>query len=248
MMNEKEIYEFFHSIRDDYNAEESRYISYHIKRYTYLLQMVDDLIKRIISEYPERKINILVIGPSFELEMLRKMYPQYRIISLGFTHRIMNNDVNLHCEYDLNNIASTPINEGFDNNDIIILSEVIEHLYVSPLLLLKTVSDWINSNGYLIIQTPNALALNKRLGFLFGNYPLQIEGGKNADAGHYHEFTSEELTLLAEKAGYTVQNCEILNYFTRNNKLNNIYNVICNILPNNLRDGIQICLRYPSEK
>lgn len=70
--------------------------------------------------------------------------------------------------------------------DVIIASEVIEHLF-HPELLLKKLKLLLNPGGKIIITTPNFLFWKNRLKMFFGNFKYQNSG--LLDFGHIRFFT-----------------------------------------------------------
>lgn len=58
----------------------------------------------------------------------------------------------------------------FEDNyfDYVILAEVIEHFWCSPLFCLKEIKRVLKKDGILIVTTPNVVNLTNRLKFLFG--------------------------------------------------------------------------------
>ena len=97
--------------------------------------------------------------------------------------------------------------------DLIICSEVMEHLIVSPLIYLEKFRRVLKKNGRLLITTPNAAGLHKRIPLMLGRssyFPLtELYNTKPGDGSVYHrhnrEFTIDELCEVVEKAGFTVQ-------------------------------------------
>ncbi|MFA4872192.1 MAG: radical SAM protein [Patescibacteria group bacterium] len=88
--------------------------------------------------------------------------------------------------------------------DLIIMAEVLEHLFDQPGFLdkLKTI---LKPDGEIIISTPNFLLWNNRIRMLFGQY-----GEKEYfyDYGHIHLLSYDGLKKLISRAGYeiTVEN------------------------------------------
>jgi SAM-dependent methyltransferase len=64
----------------------------------------------------------------------------------------------------------------FENNsfDLIILGEVIEHLY-DPDIILQECSRILKPNGVLLITTPNLLSWYNRILMVFGYYPMNLD-------------------------------------------------------------------------
>jgi 2-polyprenyl-3-methyl-5-hydroxy-6-metoxy-1,4-benzoquinol methylase len=97
----------------------------------------------------------------------------------------------LHKAYQLNiETDKFPYLEKFD---LIILSEVIEHLF-QPQLTLKRIIKLLKPNGLLLITTPNFLYWGNRILFLKGNFSYSNQG--IFDESHLHFFTDKSLKKI----------------------------------------------------
>jgi len=88
--------------------------------------------------------------------------------------------------------------------DIVIASEVIEHLYDTDYFLqqLKRIT---KDDGYLLLSTPNLASLKNRIRLLFGRYPQYSEFrlGKN-QSGHIRNYTVNTLKLQLEENNWQI--------------------------------------------
>jgi 2-polyprenyl-3-methyl-5-hydroxy-6-metoxy-1,4-benzoquinol methylase len=79
--------------------------------------------------------------------------------------------------------------------DVIVASEVIEHVLDTDFFI-KEIKRVLRPNGYLILTTPNAASLGRRIYLLLGKNPyFEASFGfpKNADAGHIRFFVKDLL-------------------------------------------------------
>src|SRR5690606_13095782 len=127
--------------------------------------------------------------------------------------------------------------------DLVVCCEVIEHLYTSPVKLLNNFYQSLNPNGYLIIQTPNAVSLRKRLSLLSGNNPYNVPRENLKNPGHFREYTAKELKEMAIGIGFNVEYLMIDEYFEYPSMASKLYRTLKNIIPPNLRSGITIILK-----
>jgi 2-polyprenyl-3-methyl-5-hydroxy-6-metoxy-1,4-benzoquinol methylase len=217
----------------NYNSEQhkSSYILFHKKRFQVLLKIIESLILS-----PEAKI--LDIGRSPFTNML---YAKYKNVSpLGLDQNLtlldkadwLSNDLVKHIVYDLNKAADANLWIQSERFALIIFAEVIEHLSIHPEFALKFLSSLLLSNGYLIIQTPNALSFKKRIKMILGRhpyaeYPIDGEIGSH----HFREFTKEELCRYSKNAGFDILEHKFINYFPSNNYFVTIINWICGVIP-----------------
>ncbi len=86
--------------------------------------------------------------------------------------------------------------------DLVVASEVIEHLFDTDLFLNKAKS-LMATKGRLIITTPNFLFWKNRLKVLFGKFKYEETG--LLDSGHIRFFTIPTIKEALEKSGFLVE-------------------------------------------
>ncbi len=217
------------------------------------MSLVDSLRKNI----PADSIRICDVGPSFFTEILEEHFSSDTILTIGYEHELSRgghlppsvqiNEKNFS-HFNLNNAQHREQWISIAPCDIIILAEVLEHLYVAPSLVLKFLHSILKPNGYLIIQTPNAASTLKRLLLLFGRNPYEMFRENAENPGHFREYTKQELYRLGEQNGFRVVLAEHKNYFRRTNLIEKIYGIVQSILPSSMKDGITIVLQKTDEK
>ena len=113
---------------------------------------------------------ILVVGPSYETVLLRDAFPtRPSTRSAGTTTASRSASTSRIEQFDLND-SNYPVLEP---HDVVVCSEVIEHLHVAIVPVLRFLASGLAPGGHLILQTPNATALAKRIRMLFGRNPLR---------------------------------------------------------------------------
>lgn len=234
-MNKFEIINFFDG-QYELNKEQKLYLKIHAKRFETILALVDK----------NPKTKVLDIGPSFLSELLYKIFGE-NLTLLGFKN---NNSFGGHLpdssilekvkliEKDLNFLKTD--SQIDDKYDLIICGEVIEHLYTSPKKLFKNFYHLLNKNGILILQTPNAVALKKRLSLLYGKNPFEMPRDNLENPGHYREYTTQELIKLGKDASFDILKIITDEYFEYPSLKSNIYRSLKSCIPKNLKSGITI--------
>lgn len=89
--------------------------------------------------------------------------------------------------------------------DVAVLSEVLEHLREYPLRSLEEVARILRPNGVLVLTTPNAAYIRKRVKLAFGgsvHTPLSDWLYGLPHARHAREYTLAELDTLVRHAGF----------------------------------------------
>src|SRR5207244_11836096 len=126
--------------------------------------------------------------------------------TLGFhDDRFTPRDGEVHTELDLTDAADESRWPAIGPYDVIVCAEVVEHLYISPVHLLRMFRSILAPGGRVIIQTPNAAALSRRFWLLAGRNPFEPLREDLHQAGHFREYTLAELVDLEERAGFAVE-------------------------------------------
>lgn len=224
------------------DADAACYLDYHRRRYTYLLETLERVL-RGQKERDGEAPRVLDVGMSHQTRLVREVFPLISLSTLGFyDHRFPKMESVDHTDFNLNEAADAskwPVLEPFD---LILLAEVIEHLYVPPTRVLQMLRGLLRPGGVLLIQTPNPVNLARRLALLGGKSPFEIIRDDATNPGHYCEYTVENLIYLAGVVDLEVLDYSVRNYF---GKRKPVYNLACAVLPGRMAEGITILLRRP---
>jgi SAM-dependent methyltransferase len=206
------------------------YVRTHRRRYALLLELVGGFAPQ----------TILVVGPSYESALLREAFPDATVNTLGwYDHRFPLREGEQHTDFDLNEREYPQL----EPHDLIVCGEVVEHLHVSPLPVLRFLAGVLSPEGRLVLQTPNATALPKRLRMLIGRNPYAPIRDEPRNPGHFHEYTIRELRDLLEAAGLEILRLITANYFDHGSPQNRLYRAVGPVLPGTLREGITVVAR-----
>jgi hypothetical protein len=212
------------------SLDEQVYRRTHARRYALLVELVRGFDPR----------TILVVGPSYESVLLRDAIPGVRVDTLGWEDdRFPRVEGERHLQHDLND----PDYPALEPHDVVVCAEVIEHLHVSPVPVLRFLAGGLAPDGRLVIQTPNATALPKRLRMLLGQNPYDPIREERANPGHFHEYTVPELRAAVEAAGLAIDRLLTANYFDHGSRKNRLYRAAAPVLPGTLREGITVVAR-----
>jgi SAM-dependent methyltransferase len=212
------------------SRDEEVYLRTHARRYTLLLDLVGELAPR----------RILVVGPSFESAMLRERFPEATVNTLGWLdHRFPLREGEQHVELDLN----ADDHPALERHDVVVCCEVIEHLHVPATRVLRFLATGVAPDGHLLLQTPNATALPKRIRMALGRNPYDPIRDEPRNPGHFHEYTVLELRAAVEDAGLEVSRLVTANYFDHGSRKNRAYRAVSRLLPPTLREGITVLAR-----
>jgi 2-polyprenyl-3-methyl-5-hydroxy-6-metoxy-1,4-benzoquinol methylase len=216
----------------DIQPRELKYLNFHHNRYRYLMQQLRELINDEVDPEPK----ILDIGPAFQTCLLRNLF-RARVNSMGENHRLNflreNED---HFEVDLN--FSEKYQGKILQHDVIIMCEVIEHLFTKSEVVLGFILQFLKPQGYLIIQTPNAVSTFKRIRMLMGFNPYEMI--RDDRRGHYREYTTAELRQIFTGSDLEVMKIDLRNYFGYREVYQRLYRSLNRVMPPNFKDGITI--------
>lgn len=95
--------------------------------------------------------------------------------------------------------------------DAIVLTEVIEHLYLDPIHALLEANRVLKPGGVLLISTPNLLSLRNRMNFLRGKMDRVIQPpflaflqkSRLGHMGHVRLYAPDELARMLSALGFT---------------------------------------------
>lgn len=229
----------------DLDEESRTYLAFHRRRYTGLLDDVERARREAVAASAEAPLRILDIGPSFETQLLRDSYPAAVVDTLGFrAPQLEPRPGERHVEFDLNLANGSASRPDVEPHDVVILAEVIEHLYTAPEDVLSLVGSWMKPSGRLLLQTPNAVALHQRVKLLIGRNPSEPIRRSRTNPGHFHEYTIGELRAAAGSAGLEIAWWAARNHFELGGAAGAFYRVAGPLIPASLRQGLTLCLRH----
>lgn len=177
-----------------------RYLAMHEPRFAQILRLSSSLV-------PDSAARVLDIGRSELTAYLATFYKD--IHTLGFDPRTDDGghretralDAVPHITFDLlsvPNVADWPQCGTFD---LIVFSEVIEHLHVAPAYVLAFLGSLLSPQGVIICTTPNAVSFAKRIRMFAGRNPYEQLRLYSINPGHIREYTRGELVSIAAQVG-----------------------------------------------
>jgi len=106
-----------------------------------------------------------------------------------------------HIVFDLLNASEVADWPDCGTFDLVVLSEVIEHLHVSGAYVLAFLGSLLSPRGLLLCTTPNATGIGKRIRMLMGRNPYEQLRLYSKNPGHIREYTKQELVQIAAAVG-----------------------------------------------
>ena len=208
---------------------QERYTKDHLQRFEYIFNLSTKLVS-------QKEASILDIGRSYLSTMISTYYQD--VVTMGFDiqddrggHREIEKVNMEHIVFDLN--ESRDVNKWPEQKfDLIIFSEVIEHLHEAPEFVFLLLSSMLNKKGYIICTTPNFSFLRNRLSCLIGNNPNSKIRFLKKNPAHFREYTKAELIEIANKCGFSVYDHEYINFSIKvTNIKTKFIRTISNLIP-----------------
>lgn len=172
----------------------TEYALIHKNRYKFVLKTIKDL------NLP-KGARILDVG-CYPMDMFNALSDLgYDMFGISSEHeKVKHKNVTaLNIETD-----ELPFKENFF--DLILFSEVMEHMIYDPQVYLAKFKKVLKPGGFLLITTPNAVHIKHRLELLIGknqNFPMfQFEG--SIYHRHNREFVLSEVKTELERAGFNI--------------------------------------------
>lgn len=237
--------EFLAGLRLDPEARE--YARVHERRYVRALEIVGRLLDRRRAALPAGHEPILCDVAPHLLSVLFRRFLGVPVNTVGAP--FPGGDAEAphgHMDYDLNRAHRQEGWQGFVRHDVVYMGEILEHLHASPRFVIGCASRWVKDGGFLVVQTPNAVALSRRLTMLRGRNPYEmIRDGD--DPGHFREYTAPELRLMGKYWQLETEDVRYDNYFDLGNRgpVRAAAYRLGTLWPKTLRDGLTVVFRKP---
>jgi SAM-dependent methyltransferase len=157
-------------------------------------------------------ISILDIGTTPNTLIIKYLHPNYKISTLDITNLLAERCISRGIEFKVCNLNSDPIPFENDSFDVVIFTEVLEHLLRHPSEVLVDINRVMRSGAKLIFSVPSIATLVNRVRLLIGISPLprledQIRPlDKPGAHGHgtLREYTMKEAIALLESCGFSI--------------------------------------------
>jgi hypothetical protein len=229
--------------RGNHTEEEKRYVRSSWRRYAFVLERVEACATSIGGAPGGADLSILDVGPHFFTTLLRKRLPNATINTLGYENPLCPPSVRQdHVPFNLADSQFPERWPAFQKHDIVVMGEVIEHLYTAPWLVLRFIREFMKKGGYLVLSTPNAVDVLRRLNMFRGRNPYEMLREELDNPGHIREYTATELVEIGKRAGLGVEKVFLANYFLAHSAAGNFIYRMSGIVPQ-LRNGITVVYR-----
>lgn len=175
------------------NSYEKEYKVMHSYRIEHLISSLWNYAK------PDDRIGI--IGYSMFDDHIRETFKTMVFYNIIPNSNFIGNDIFHHKErifiFDVAQRQNVDVKFQFD---ILIFTEVLEHIFADDSLIISNVSKLIRKNGLLFFSVPNVSAFGKLIPLLIGENPYmkkeEIINGSFGGFGHIREYSFREVKRL----------------------------------------------------
>lgn len=173
--------------------------------------------RKTIKSIPvsSKPIRILDIGATPFTMFIKKKFQDYDVWTLDRTNILEDRFKKAGVRLKACNLDNGSIPFEDEYFDIVIFTEVLEHIFAPPTDILTEVKRIMRPSGKLILSVPNIACLLHRIRLLFGVSPL-----RNADRqmnkdwvhghGHIHEYTKKEILSICKSINFKISHVQML--------------------------------------
>ena len=163
-----------------------------------------DLVLKVIKDKKEVK-NILDVGCGYGLlsKKLKKTFPKLDFYGIEHSKEASRSSQKilklLQC--NIEDIALIKRKLKTQKFDVIIFSDVLEHLY-DPVDIIKSYQSFLKQDGTIVVTVPNIANIFSRLALLFGHFNYNETGVM--DKTHIRFFNKQNLKQLAKESNLQI--------------------------------------------
>ncbi len=234
----------YQSIADPHEKE---YFSIHEIRYRFILRKIQTTLTQ-----QENKVLDIGVYPPHLYHALKSL--GYDVWGIASKHeKVLDKHVKTL------NIEKEKFPFHTSSFDLVLMTEIVEHLTINPRVYLKEVMRVLKPGGFLFITTPNAVHLKNRMRVLFGksaSFPISqlLETEAHDDSIYYRhnrELTISELKHIVEVSGLSIADAHFFSAYTpfRKNRGTNVVKAggyLMTLLFPQLRDSLYVVAVKPT--
>lgn len=176
------------------------YYQIHVTRY-------QQIINSVLNLKLPTKSKILDVG-CYPLHIFKSLEQKhYQVFGVSSPHEPVN-----HPNIKICNLEEEKLPFKSHQFNLVIFTEVFEHLFSSPSRVLKEINRVLQPGGWLIFTTPNVLRFQNLINLIIGKniyYPLfQLDQPLNFR--HHREYTQQEISQIMNKANFKIIKSDFL--------------------------------------
>jgi 2-polyprenyl-3-methyl-5-hydroxy-6-metoxy-1,4-benzoquinol methylase len=167
-------------------------------------QVAFDLVSKVINGKKDVK-NILDVGCGYGLlsKELKKTYPKLNLYGIEHAKEVSQSSQKTLklLQYNIEDMALIKSKLKSQKFDIIIFSDVLEHLY-DPVGIIKSYRSLLEEDDIIVVTVPNIANIFSRIALLFGFFNYSETGVM--DKTHIRFFNRKNLKQLAKESNLKI--------------------------------------------
>jgi SAM-dependent methyltransferase len=204
----KVVEEYGFEPNDPKESDKKYYLEYHKNRFKETLDSIPSL---------KNGTKLLDIGPTHFTLVVKHVFPGYSISAIDISDSWAARMSKAGIEFRICDLARQPIPFDSDCFDVVLFTEVLEHVFAPHERILKDIGRVMKKNARLVFSMPNIATFTNRIRFLFGVNPTTWAFRESQKHGHLHEFTKKEATDLLEKCNFSISRYRYIDNCRRQN-------------------------------
>ncbi|MBD1905969.1 class I SAM-dependent methyltransferase [Funiculus sociatus GB2-A5] len=234
-ISESQVFNFLKSVLvTDANPQEmANYCEQDFRRFVYTYGLVINLSGKCLELGANPYFTTMLLKEFTQLELYLANYfglNRGDKVIQEVTYKDFNSDNSLSIQLESShfNIEEDPFPFKNGEFDIVLFCEIIEHLLMNPVAVLKEIKRVLKPNGALILTTPNVSRLENVAKMIAGVNIYDPYSGYGPYGRHNREYNKHELYLLLNYLGFTIDSM-----FTADVHQNNAscYALVSNLKP-----------------
>ncbi len=168
--------------------------------------------KKIFLSIPfsKNQLKILDIGTTPFTFFIKKAYEHYDVSTIDLTDLMAKRCKDANITFKKCNLVEDKIPFEDGSFDVVIFTEVFEHLFMPPHKILSEISRILKHDGVMIFGTPNYTRLVNKIRLLFGINPMTPIDDMTKDDwvhghGHVREYTMKECISILKDNGFVIE-------------------------------------------
>lgn len=210
-VSENELFNFLKTVlvTDAPPQEMANYCSQDFRRFVYTYGLVSSLSGKCLELGANPYFTTILLQNFTDLQLSLANYfgshvPDKVVQSVKYVNFHTKNETIVELESSHFNIEEEKFPYNNEKFDVILFCEIIEHLLMNPVAVLKEIKRILKPNGALILTTPNVSRLENVSKMIAGVNIYDPYSGYGAYGRHNREYNKHELNLLLNYLGFTI--------------------------------------------
>jgi len=234
-VSEQKLFDFLQSVlvSDASPQEMANYCGQDFRRFVYTYGLVRNVTGKCLELGSNPYFTTILLREFSQLELTLANYfgPNLpRKFTQEVSYRDFHSHKNLSVKLESNHFnieeEAFPFNDA--EFDVVLFCEIIEHLLMDPVAVLKEIKRVLKPKGILVLTTPNVSRLENVTRMIAGVNIYDPYSGYGAYGRHNREYNKHDLYLLLDYLGFTI---DVMNTADVHRNNANDFASVCEVEP-----------------